>query len=302
MQPDNAIELQSVTKFYGEFKAVDELTFNVQFGEIFALLGPNGAGKSTTIRMLLDIIRPTKGKIQILGGKLDSDRKDRIGYLPEERGLYKDVSVIDVMVYLGCLKGMKAAAARQRSEELLKRLDLAENMDHKVRELSKGMQQKVQFAVTVLHRPDLIIIDEPFTGLDPVNRMVIRDLLLDFKKQGGAIVMSTHQMNQVEELADRLVMINHGQRKLYGDVMSIRQEHAQHAIIVEGQGDWASVAGVIEVQDKEREGTFLLLDPEVTADQVLVNIANDPNITIHRYELAIPDLNSIFIQVAGETS
>src|SRR5215208_7509970 len=183
-----AIVVEHISKSYGDFRAVRDLTFEVFGGEIFAMLGPNGAGKSTTIRMILDILKPDTGAIRVLGGPLTDATKDRIGYLPEERGLYRNVPVLEMMVYLGTLKGLSGKDARARAMRYLERLDLAEHAKKKVSELSKGMQQKVQFAVTVLHEPDLIIIDEPFSGLDPVNTLMIKDLLLDFVKRGKAVV------------------------------------------------------------------------------------------------------------------
>ena len=300
--PATTIHVDHISKSYGDFRAVDNLSFDVYAGEIFALLGPNGAGKSTTIRMILDIIRPGTGTIQVFGGPLTDASKNRIGYLPEERGLYKSVSVIEVMTYLGKLKGLSGADAKQRSMALLQKLDLTEHARKKVSELSKGMQQKVQFAVTILHAPDLIIIDEPFSGLDPVNRLVIKGLLEDFKNGGGSIVMSTHQMEQVEEMADRLLMINHGQQKLYGEVNEVKRQFASHAILVQGQGAWAALPGVVRVEEnyKGHLGTMLHLAEETTADQVLVAIASSHDIHLEKFELAIPSLDEIFIQVAGE--
>ncbi|MBK8026871.1 MAG: ATP-binding cassette domain-containing protein [Chloroflexi bacterium] len=218
-----AVTVEHISKSYGNFKAVDDLSFEVFTGEIFALLGPNGAGKSTTIRMILDILKPDSGRIAVLGAPLTDRAKDRIGYLPEERGLYRSVPVLEMMVYLGSLKGMSAHAAREGSMKLLERLELAEHAKKKVSELSKGMQQKVQFAVTVLHDPDLIIIDEPFSGLDPVNTLVVKELLLDFARRNKGVIMSTHQMHQIEEMADRLLMIDRGRQALYGTVDEVRQ-------------------------------------------------------------------------------
>lgn len=297
-----AIIAHHIAKAYGNFQAVVDVDFEVYSGEIFALLGPNGAGKSTTIRMILDIIKPDKGSIQVLGGKLTEATKNRIGYLPEERGLYKSVTVLEMMTYLGKLKGMSGRDAAKKAVALLEKLELTQSAKKKVSELSKGMQQKVQFAVTVMHDPDLIIIDEPFSGLDPVNRMVIRDLLFDFRQRGGAIVMSTHQMNQVEEMADRMLMISHGQQKLYGAVESIRKQFALHAIVVEGKGDWSSLPGVIRVEQHSngRSGYTLHLAETTTSDQVLAAIAQSPATQIERFELAIPSLDDIFIRVAGE--
>lgn len=302
MDAQVAIHAEGVVKSYGDFRAVDALSFDVQRGEIFALLGPNGAGKSTTIRMILDILRPDSGRIAVLGGPLNDATRNRIGYLPEERGLYRNVPVLDVMIYLGQLKGMTHAAAKRRALDLLARLDLADHARSKVSELSKGMQQKVQFAVTVIHEPDLIIVDEPFSGLDPVNTLVIKELLGDLRDRGVAVVMSTHQMQQVEEMADRLLMINRGQQKLYGPVTQIRQQFASHAIIVEGSGQWDNLPGVdsVEMHRNGRETALLHLAADVTPESVLAAIAASGQAHLRRFELAVPSLNDIFIQVVAE--
>lgn len=297
MRTNTAIVADNISKSFGNFQAVSDLSFEVYPGEVFAMLGPNGAGKSTTIRMILDIIKPDTGRIMVLGGLLNDERKDRIGYLPEERGLYRNVQVLEMMVYLGTLKGLSRQDATTASMALLERLELAEHAKKKVSELSKGMQQKVQFAVTVLHNPAIIIIDEPFSGLDPVNRLVIKDLLIEAARQGVAIVMSTHQMNQVEEMADRLVMINNGKRRLYGRLDEIRQEFALHAIVVDGEGEWEQLPGVERVSHNGREGTLLYLKPDVTPDSVLAAIAASPDMRIDRFERAIPSLDDIFIRV-----
>lgn len=300
MSQQTAVAVQNISKSYGDFLAVNQLSFEVFKGEIFALLGPNGAGKSTTIRMILDIIKPDTGQIAVLGQNLTPNIKDCIGYLPEERGLYRDVKVLDVMVYLGALKGMSTADAKSRAMTLLEKLELSDNATDKVSELSKGMQQKIQFAVTILHNPELIIIDEPFSGLDPVNRLVIKDMLMDYRHQGGAVIMSTHQMNQVEEMADRMLMINRGQQQLYGRVEDIRNDFALHAIIVKGYGDWASIPGVVKVDslDKERSEYMLYMDEATTSDKVLANIAQDESKQIERFEHAVPSLDEIFVRVA----
>ncbi len=299
MQPTAAIHVEQISKSYGDFRAVDQLTFDVQKGEIFAMLGPNGSGKTTTMRMILDILKPDTGRIAVLGGPLTDATKDKIGYLPEERGLYRNVRVLEMMEYLGTLKGLSSGEARRRSLALLERLELADHSKNKVSELSKGMQQKIQFAVTVIHDPELIIIDEPFSGLDPVNTLALKDLVLEFRQKGGTVVMSTHQMWQVEEMADRLLMINKGQQKLYGRVEDIRRQYAIHAIIVEGQGDWATLPGVerVEMTENGRKASLLHLGPSTTTDDVLAAIATNPRMSIERFELAVPSLNDIFIQV-----
>ena len=294
-----AIVVEHISKNYGSFRAVNDLSFEVFGGEVFAMLGPNGAGKSTTIRMILDILKPDTGSIGVLGGALTEATKDRIGYMPEERGLYRNVPVLEMMVYLATLKGLSSAEARTRAMDYLERLGLADSAKKKVSELSKGMQQKVQFAVTVLHDPELVIIDEPFSGLDPVNTLVIKDLLLDFKKRGKAVVMSTHQMQQIEEMADRLLMINRGEQKLYGPVDEIRSQYALPAVRVEGQGDWSLLSGIdqIEVSENGKQKALLYLKPDVTSDSVLAEIATRPDMHLNSFELAVPSLNDIFVQV-----
>jgi ABC-2 type transport system ATP-binding protein len=294
-----AIVVEHISKSYGSFRAVSDLSFEVFGGEVFAILGPNGAGKSTTIRMILDILKPDTGSIGVLGGALTEATKDRIGYLPEERGLYRNVPVLEMMVYLGTLKGLSSAEAKKRALDYLQRLELAEHAKKKVSELSKGMQQKVQFAVTVLHDPDLVIIDEPFSGLDPVNTMVIQDLLLDFAKRGKAVVMSTHQMQQIEEMADRLLMINQGQQQLYGPVEDIRKQYALPAVRVVGEGNWSVLSGIerVEVSENGKRQALLYLKPNVSSDSVLAEIATRPDMHLQSFELAVPSLNDIFVQV-----
>lgn len=297
-----AITINNISKWFGDFQAVKNLSFEVEHGEIFALLGPNGAGKSTSIRMILDIIKPDSGSIAVLGGAINDAKKNHIGYLPEERGLYKTSRVLDMMSYLGRLKGMSASDAKREAMRYLEKLELADYAHSKVEELSKGMQQKIQFAVTVMHNPDLIIIDEPFSGLDPVNRLVIKDLLEEFRNRGCAIIMSTHQMNQVEEMADRMLMISHGERKLYGVVDEIRKDYALHAIVVEGQGQWDHLHGInrVEALNNHSGAVLLHLDTNTTIDEVLVEIAQSSDMNIERFERAIPSLDDIFIRVAGE--
>lgn len=303
MRPEAAIQVEGISKNYGTFRAVDDLTFEVRRGEIFAMLGPNGSGKTTTMRMILDILKPDTGRIAVLGGPLTDATKDRIGYLPEERGLYRSVRVLEMMVYMATLKGVSQSEAHKRSREMLERLELAEHSKKKISELSKGMQQKIQFAVTVLHNPELIIIDEPFSGLDPVNSLALKDLLFEFKGRGGTIVMSTHQMSQVEEMCDRLLMINNGQQKLYGPVNDIRNQYALHAIIVQGQGNWAALPGVerVELAENGHPSATLHLKPGVTTGNVLAAIAAAPDTNIERFELAVPSLNDIFIRVVEDS-
>ncbi|MBN1681257.1 MAG: ATP-binding cassette domain-containing protein [Anaerolineae bacterium] len=296
---DSAICVEHVTKNYGTFTAVDALSFEVYGGEIFAMLGPNGAGKTTTLRMILDILRPDTGTITVLGGPISEKTKDHIGYLPEERGLYRNAPVLDVLVYLGQLKGMSRQDAQKRALEMLEYVELGEHAKSKVSELSKGMQQKVQIIATILHRPDLVIIDEPLSGLDPVNTQLIKDLLFEMNAEGVTIVMSTHQMHQIEAMADRLLMIDHGHQVLYGAVDDVRQRFAENAVIVEGEGDWSALAGVSSVEQNDNGRSVLLrLADGVTPDMIMETLAVSDAYHIRRYELAVPSLNEIFIKVA----
>ncbi len=293
---DVVIDVSGVSKYYGDFKAVSDVSFQVMRGEIFAMLGPNGAGKSTIMRMILDIIKPNAGKITVLGGPMTDKIKDKIAYLPEERGLYRNAKVVEMMVYLGRLKGMSRADANRQALALLDRLEMGEVTKKKVSELSKGMQQKIQFAVTVMHRPELMIVDEPFSGLDPVNTRVLMDLLLDLHKQGTTIVMSTHQMYQVEELSDRLLMINRGQVALYGPVNEVRRRYALNAVEIEGTGDWSTVPGVARVE-RHNGSSLLHLAPNVTPNDLMGSLAATPGVTVEKFAMAVPRLNDIFIRV-----
>ncbi len=303
MADERVIEASNITKSYGKHLAVDDLSFEVCRGEIFAFLGPNGAGKTTTMRMILDILKPDSGAIAVLGGPLTEAAKDRIGYMPEERGLYRNVQLLDLLTYLGMLKGMSASHAKKRAAELLGRVELGEYQKSKVSELSRGMQQKLQFIVTILHNPELIIIDEPFSGLDPVNTQVIKDMLFELSNNGATIVMSTHMMHQIEEMGDRLLMIDAGQQVLYGPVDEVRDRFAMNAVIVQGEGDWASVPGVqsVEVDETGREFTLHLADG-VTSDDVMQALAISPDHRVRSFTLAVPSLNDIFIQVAGRNN
>lgn len=295
------LEISNVSKSFGQTHAVVDLSFQVQPGEIFAMLGPNGAGKTTTLRMVLDILRPDAGSIRVFGVPINQSIKDRIGYLPEERGLYQDMITSECLAYLGTLKGLDRKTAKTRAAELLIRVGLEEGLKKKTSSLSRGMQQKAQFAATIIHDPDLIIVDEPFSGLDPVNSLMIKELLYDLKARGKTIIMSTHMMHQVEEMADRMLMVNKGSRVLYGRVEEIRQQYAAHAVYIRGQGDWEKLPGVDSVTyDKDEKADFITLQEGVSADEFLRAAASHEEMRIDRFEVALPSLDEIFIRVAGE--
>jgi ABC-2 type transport system ATP-binding protein len=294
----DTLVLNHVYKSFGSTQAVVDLSFAVKAGEIFALLGPNGAGKTTTIRMVLDILRPDKGTIELLGYTINQDIKDRIGYLPEERGLYKNLTVLDCLSYIGRLKGMTTNDARRRATTLLQQVELADVMDKKVSQLSRGMQQKAQVAATILPDPVLIIIDEPFSGLDPINTLLIKEMLLEMKQQGKTIIMSTHMMHQVEAMADRLLMVNKGQKVLYGPVAEIRQQYADQALYISGEGNWAALPFVERVTfDKDEHADLVVLRQGTSSDEAFRLFAQQPNLHLNRFEVALPSLDDIFIEV-----
>jgi ABC-2 type transport system ATP-binding protein len=242
----HAVQVNHVVKSYADKVAVDDVSFSVESGEIFGLIGPNGAGKTTTIRMIMDIIRPDKGDIAILGEELSEATKARLGYLPEERGLYRKERVIDAIVYLASLKGMDSRVAEKRADELLEQTGMLPNRMKRIDELSKGMGQIIQFIITIVHDPELVVLDEAFSGLDPVNTELLKGMIINLREQGKAIVLSTHQMNQVEEMCDRIFMINHGREVLSGHLAEVKSKYRGNTIILATDDALGPVAGVVE--------------------------------------------------------
>ncbi len=294
-----SVSVSHLAKSFGRFQAVRDVTFEVFPGEIFGLLGPNGAGKTTSIRMMLDIFRPDTGTAAVFGGEMTEKKKNRIGYLPEERGLYQDLKLGPTLIYLATLKGMDEGDANERLVGWLKRLDLYEYRGKKVQELSKGMQQKAQLIATLIHDPELLVIDEPFAGLDPVNTRLVKDIIEEQRAAGKAIIMSTHQMYQVEALCNRIVLINKGNTVLYGAVEQIKREFAGNAVTLEGQGDFSGLPGVLEL--RRHNGTWhLALAPGTSPQEVFHALAVRDGVKIERFEVAEPSLDDIFIQVVNE--
>ena len=296
--PTTTISVTNLAKSFGSAMAVHDVTFDVRAGEIFGLLGPNGAGKTTTIRMILDIFKPDHGDIKVLGGPMTEQKKEQIGYLPEERGLYKDLKVEDCVLYLAELKGMSRRSAKERADAYFKQLDLTEHKHKKVNDLSKGMQQKVQVITTLIHQPKLIVIDEPFSGLDPVNTRMIQEILLKERERGTSIIMSTHQMYQVEEMCDRIVLINRGDSVLYGPVDEIRRRYADNAVRVVARGELPVIPGAIETSRKGNEHT-LHLPKDMPAQSLLHILADTPELALESFELAIPTMDDIFVRVVS---
>jgi ABC-2 type transport system ATP-binding protein len=293
-----AVEVNHVAKSFNGKAAVKDLLFSVNQGEIFGLIGPNGAGKTTTIRMMMDIIKPDSGEITIFGSKLGEESKNKLGYLPEERGLYKKMRVMDCIGYLASLKGMDPSQAREKAEGYLDRVGLLSSKNKKTEELSKGMAQIVQFILTIVHDPQLIILDEPFSGLDPVNTEILKSILMDLRSQGKALILSTHQMNQVEELCDRVLMVNHGSAVLYGGLREIKAGYQKNTVLLEMEGEPGIMPGV--TVESTRKGIFeLTLDGRTSAQQILAKLAASGK-NIQRFEVSAPSLNEIFIKLAGQ--
>ena len=291
----NTIEVSHIQKTFGTTQAVVDVSFNVERGEIFGLLGPNGAGKTTTIRMMLDIFKPDSGKVSILGGPMSEAKKARIGYLPEERGLYQDISLERCLLYLASLKGVTELDARTRLAAYLERFDLVGHKGKKVKELSKGMQQKAQLIATLLHRPELIVVDEPFAALDPLNVQLVKDVMLELRTQGVAIVMSTHQMHLVEELCDRILLINQGRDVLNGSLREVQRRFTGHAVLVSAQENLPALKGVREIVP-HNNALKLILEDSTTPQEVFKALA-DCGVPVERFEIATPSLDEIFIQV-----
>ena len=292
------VEVSQLSKSFGTTQAVDDVSFAVGQGEIFGLLGPNGAGKTTSIRLMLDIFKPDHGTVSILDGPMTEAKKERIGYMPEERGLYQEMQLERCLIYLAGLKGVPSADARRRVSAYLERFDLAQHRHKKVKELSRGMQQKSQIINTVLHKPELLIVDEPFSGLDPVNTKLVKDLMDELRRGGTTIIMSTHMMHQVEELCDRIVLINRGRNVLYGPLKQIRRDFAGHAVLVRVDGPMPEVSGV-EVTLQHNGALQPNLADDVTPQDVLTQLVNS-QATVEQFEIAAPGLDEIFIQAVGE--
>ena len=289
------VEMNHVFKSFGTVQAVDDVTFSIEKGELFGLLGPNGAGKTTTIRCLLDIFKPDSGTISILGGAMSEEKKDHIGYMPEERGLYQDITLERCLSYLGSLKGLSPAQVRENSRHYLEYFDLADHGSRKVKELSKGMQQKAQVISTLLHQPDLLIVDEPFAGLDPVNTRLVKDLLREQHEKGVTIILCSHQMNMVEELCERILLVDHGKAVLYGRLDEIRRKFSGNAVTVHTMEDLPALPGV-EKTEKVNGSQKLTLSSETHPQEILQRLV-EANISLDGFNISTPTLDDIFIDV-----
>jgi ABC-2 type transport system ATP-binding protein len=297
----HTIELKNVRKSYDQFVAVDDLSFQIEQGAVFGLLGPNGAGKTSTIRMMIGITVPDAGEIQMFGKPFERSSLNRVGYLPEERGLYKKMKVLDQLIFLGQLHGLDASRARRQAVAWSERMEISGWLEKKVEELSKGMQQKIQFIATLLHEPDFIIMDEPFGGLDPVNAALLKDALLDLKSKGKTILFSTHRMDQVEKLCDTICLINRGKSVLQGDLKEIKARHGKSNVQIEYEGDGNFLSQSQLVGSYNNYGNYVEVRLAEGADpQKLLHLVAERS-RVSKFELMEPSLEEIFIETVGKT-
>jgi ABC-2 type transport system ATP-binding protein len=293
------LTFDSIAKSYGQTVALRGVSFDVKAGEIFGLLGPNGAGKSTLIRILMDIIRADRGEVFVFGEPRRRAHLDRLGYLPEERGLYTKQPVLDVMTYFGALKGLTRAEARERSLAWLQKFELPHVATWKVDRLSKGMSQKVQIAAVLLADPDICVLDEPTTGLDPVNVRLVQDLLLERRRQGRTTILSTHHMNQVEALCDRVALVNRGMLVVYGAVDEVRRKHSLPEVRVHARGPLPPVPAVASITKESENSWRLLLSDGTPPNEVLSTLVRGGAV-IDRFEPVLAPMEDIFLRVVRE--
>jgi ABC-2 type transport system ATP-binding protein len=293
----DTVSVSHLHKSYNGLEAVRDVTFSVNPGEILGLIGPNGAGKSTTIKIILDFMKPDSGNVSLFGQSMTEATKNRIGYLPESKGLYKDLSAIDCILYLATLKAMDKGRAKEKAIQLLQQVGMLESSKKKIKHMSKGMGQMIQFIVTIIHDPELLIMDEPFSGLDPVNTELMKNMISEMRDKGRAIILSTHQMNQVEELCDRVLMINHGEEVLYGDLKTIKSKYRKHSVQVSIDGELGDLSGVIENR-MIKDGVELILAEDASPQAVLDQIRGQ-GLAVNRFEITTPSLHSIFLHVVG---
>ena len=301
----NPVELQSVRKVYDQFVAVNDLSLAIPSGHIFGLLGPNGAGKTSTIRMMLGITIPDSGEVRLFGEPFRRDLLHRVGYLPEERGLYRKMKVGDHLIFLGELTGLDRAEAARRSRKWCERMEIASWMDKKVEELSKGMQQKIQFIATILHDPEFVVMDEPFAGLDPVNSKLLLDVLLELKQAGKTILFSTHRMDTVERLCDSICLINRGQAVLTGDLKQIKARYGRNNVQIEYEnlgtdkdGDCLKDPSLVKSANNFGNYVEVQMAPGANAQELLKRLAAGSKVS--KFELVEPSLEEIFIDVVGK--
>lgn len=296
------LSIQNVVKTYGSYTAVNQVSFDMPRGCVFGMLGPNGAGKTSLIRMITTITAPDSGAILLEGEKLNLRTPEKIGYMPEERGLYKKMKVGEQLLYLAQLKGLTKAAAQKEIDHWLTKFDIRDWWNKKVEDLSKGMQQKIQFIATVVHKPSLLILDEPFTGLDPINTNLIKDEIAELNAAGTSIIFSTHRMESVEEMCDYIVLINRGRNVLYGEVGAIKNEYKENLYRVDFAGDLPAQFAEHFPVKKQGAGTVTVQVADESASTDLLRYLVQHNVRVRGFNEILPTFNEIFIRRVGETA
>ena len=294
----HSLEIDNVTKIFGDNIAVDKISASIPTGSIYGFLGPNGAGKTTTIRMIMSILYPDAGTIKLFGSLTPEQCKDRLGYLPEEKGLYKKMKTVELITYFGRLKGMPGSLARRKALLLLEQFGLGNCADLRCDALSKGMGQKVQIIATLLHEPELVILDEPFSGLDPINVEVVRDIILDLKRAGKTVIFSTHVMEQAEQICDYILLINNGKKILDGSLAEVKKcGHQTITLEYEDSGEvLRNLPGVTRVNDMGKAAE-LSLQPDADAQAILTRLV--PALTLRSFTVNDPSLHEIFVRSVG---
>ncbi len=297
------LQVKNLTKTFGNIKAVDNVSFEVPENSVFGLIGRNGAGKTTTIRMMMNIFYPDSGEVIFKGVKVGQEFKDRVGYLPEERGLYKKMKVMETLLFFAEIKGKTGSKVEKKANEYLERFQLADRKNGKVEDLSKGNQQKVQFIATILHDPEFIILDEPFSGLDPINTNLLKEIILDLKKQGKVIIFSTHLMDFAEKMCDHIVMIDKGKTLLNGSLKDLKKRFAQKNVVLNYEGDISFLQNHPLVEKIENFGnTTGIRIKDASQTQQLLQLLISNGITIKKFDANEISLHEIFVEVAGSDS
>jgi ABC-2 type transport system ATP-binding protein len=299
----NALEVHNLVKTFGSINAVDDVSFSIPEGSVFGLIGRNGAGKTTTIRMMMNIYIPESGEVILRGSKIGQEFRDKVGYLPEERGLYKKMKVMETLLFFAELKGKTGREVERKANEYLKRFQLSDRKNSKIEDLSKGNQQKIQFITTILHEPEFIILDEPFSGLDPINTDLLREIIVELKSKGKVIIFSTHLMDFAEKMCDQIAMIDHGKIILNGELKEIKKKYAKNNISLNHSGD-VSFLNKFDFIDKVEDfgnQTGIRVKEASQIQQVLKMLVEN-NITVNKFNANEISLHEIFVELAGNNS
>jgi ABC-2 type transport system ATP-binding protein len=297
-----AVSLNNLQKSFGQTHAVNNLNVTVPAGSVYGFLGPNGAGKTTTLRMIMDIIHPDSGQIKIFGNSSLEHTKARIGYMPEERGLYRKMTVAKVLAFFGAIKGLSGNELSERVPHWLRRVELIDRANKKVEELSRGMHQKLQFAVTAINEPDLLILDEPFAGLDPLNTDLLKEIMLEMRNRGKTVIFSTHVMHEAEKLCDSILLINKGQAILDDSMANIKSRRTSHIVSAELEGDTDFIEKLPFVKSVESDGHNLEITLSQIADtQQLLKVLVE-RLHVQRFEVKVPSLHEIFVELVGASN